>query len=176
MSFNSLQTKAKTHNVMHTFTCNNGVWIVVLARSDLLDFNTNKFLGNYKIYGSLIPYIHIMLLNFDADVGKFAFLTSHVIDNNWKHLFIFIQVQTKWWMFMLVDDTNLQVEINKKSWWGCWLFYNIDYFYILSKNSLIHGNLPRWHSSLVWVCFRILKSLWFIKGIEGRHYCQILWN
>jgi hypothetical protein len=130
MSFNNLQTKARTHNAMHTFTCINGVWIVVLATSDLLDSNTNKFLGSYKTYGSIIPYIHIMLLNFDANVAKIAFLTNHVTDNNWKHFFIFnSQVQTKRWMVMLVDDTNLQVEINKNSWWGCWLFYNIDNFW-----------------------------------------------
>ncbi len=82
MSFNNLQTKAKTHNVMCTFTCSNGVWIAILATSDLLDFNTNKFLGSYKTYGSPIPYIHIMLLNFDANVAKIAFLANHVTDNN----------------------------------------------------------------------------------------------
>jgi hypothetical protein len=37
-------------NAMHIFTCGNGSWTLIEALGDLLDFNVNKFVGNFKVF------------------------------------------------------------------------------------------------------------------------------
>jgi hypothetical protein len=92
MLFNNLQTRTKMSNAMHIFTCGNGSWTLYEASGDLLDFNINKFVGNFKVFDIPKTYINVTLSNFIADVAESDLFTSSVTSN--KGIFSFLhQVQ-----------------------------------------------------------------------------------
>jgi hypothetical protein len=47
-SFYSLQSTLTTSNGVHVYTCADGMWVLIGGVGDLLDFNTNKHVGNYS--------------------------------------------------------------------------------------------------------------------------------
>lgn len=47
-SFYSLQSTLKTSNGVHVYTCADGMWVLIGGVGDLLDFNTDKHVGNYS--------------------------------------------------------------------------------------------------------------------------------
>jgi hypothetical protein len=78
-SFYSLQSTLKTSNGVHVYTCADGMWVLIGGVGDLLDFNTDKHVGNYSfVRKSRHTTFYWTLLNSDGDAAESGFLASIV--------------------------------------------------------------------------------------------------
>ncbi len=78
-SFYSLQSTLKTSNGVHVYTCADGMWVLIGGAGDLLDFNTDKHVGNYSfVCKSRHTTFYWTLLNSDGDAAESGFLASIV--------------------------------------------------------------------------------------------------